>query len=171
MSEMNFEEFAGPLGPGRVRASLVAVCKLYFDLFVFIFFAPGQSSRQIVRSRGTDAFLRDCEYAAGTSLKREVPWDGPRENRLWPMWERQCFNFLFYRSVSKKSIIQHNFWSQGKHWHWRIWCIQYLCVFLDTVVIIHLPWLRTRSSIVILSFEIVEGELETMLLHHTSSTN
>ena len=66
-------KFAGPLGPGRVRASLVAVCKLYFDLFVFIFFAPGQSSGQIVRSRGTDAFLQDCAFAGGSKLKREVP--------------------------------------------------------------------------------------------------
>ena len=65
-------EFAGLLGSGRVRAFLVAVCILYFDLFVFIFFAPGQSSGQIVRSRGTDAFLQDCAYLGGTSLKCEV---------------------------------------------------------------------------------------------------
>ena len=65
-------KFAGPLGPGRVRASLVAVCILYFDLFVFIFFAPGQSSGQIVRSRGTDAFLRDCAYLGGSNVKSEV---------------------------------------------------------------------------------------------------
>ena len=74
----------------------MAVCKLYFDLFVFIFFAPGQSSGQIVRSRGTDAFLQDYAFIDGSSLKRVVACDGPRVNRLWASWEAQFLRFFLF---------------------------------------------------------------------------